>query len=332
MMLRLPSRSPEGEVVGTLLNEPHHLPRVQAALKLDDFSDPVAKTVYRIILELAAANQPINGFAVQERLPATEMTDQMWAWKTDLCSDVLPDAIQSVKEYAAWRRGRQALTELLAQYDRLDPTVIATKLIDAGLEFGKTAEAARQAPTRQSTGIPRLDEILGGGWPTDAIVQIAGHQGAGRTKVLEMLLINGTPHMKHSLMAVTDSSMVNIHERLKRFSMVSLTDTITTLSGLVQRASVRKPADSYHLFGIDSVDGMDLPEPTATEWRRTVRALRAPLFLVTNQLTTQTIALKTNADIVLEVRANSTFVVQRNRFGRKDDTFSFQDIAPKQKP
>ena len=315
-------------MIGILLTEPRHLPLVQATLPPEDFEDPTAQAAYRAILALAQAGQVPDGFAVQSRLPSPSMAEQLWLWKADAIVANLQAAIQDIQERTAWRRCRQELTHLLAQYDHIDPQLLPDKLLAAATLLDRVfSQPDAVSPTRRPTGIPKLDEVLGGGWPSDAIIQLEGHHGSGRSRALEALLSLGTPRDHQSLLALTDTALSSVHARCQQIPQLVLSADVTTLPTLLLHARLRPTTQPFTLVGVDSVNGLAHPAPNAQDWRTTSRRLRAPLFLITNQMAHQSDALTTNADIVLSMRKNETaFQVHRNRFGPTGTLLSWADL------
>jgi hypothetical protein len=331
-MLRLPPRSPEGEVIGILLTEPQRLATVQSVLQPDDFEDPTAKAAYRAIVDLAQTGHTFDIFAVQSRMPSTEAAEQLWLWKTDAFVANLQAALQDIKERTAWRRCREELLHLLSHYDRLDPRLIPDKLFHAARLLDQVFDpSSAEPPTRRSTGIPQLDRLLGGGWPTDAIIQINGDPGSGRTNLLERLLLAGTPSTHHGLFAVNDSSLAGLSDRMKTHPRISIVPSVTSLAGLVLQSRLRPSSHPFVLVGLDSINGLTGPQPTTTDWRRTVRRLGAPLIVVTAIKDTDSSDFTAAADIVFSIskdRTSSRLQLRRNRFGPANIALNLNEIKP----
>lgn len=325
-MLRLPPRSPEGEIIGILLNDPQQLALVQAGLSPEDFDDPVAKTAYLAILELVQQGRTPSAFALQSRMPSREAGEQIWLWQTDAIVANLPAAMQDVKERTAWRHCHRELTQILSQYDRLDPNSIPDKLMAAAALLDRVLQPAHdQTVARQSTGIPKLDDLLGGGWPTDAIVVIGGAHGTGRSTLLETLLQRGTPPDQQSLLVLTDSSVEGVRQRLGASTRIEIVTTLHSLPRIVLQSRLRPVTKPYRCIGIDSIRGLEQPEPTAMHWRLFVRRLRTPLFLVTNLVEKLSPELSANADIVFEMRKDGIYV-HRNRVGSAGLTLTWPHL------
>ena len=58
-----------------------------------------------------------------------------------------------------------------------------------------------------SSGVPGLDDVLGGGWPSNSIYLVAGTPGVGKTTVAIQFLLEGKRRGEHCLYVTLSETM-----------------------------------------------------------------------------------------------------------------------------
>ncbi len=135
--------------------------------------------------------------------------------------------------------------------------------------MSETSEAPRVAIARLSTGVPGLDEVLGGGLPEYAFTLIAGSPGSGKTTLAHQLLFNlASPARRalyFSVMGEPTLKMLRYQQQMAYFdpakvgasiAFVNLSDAVLTgdleevLADIVRRVEESEPGlvvlDSFH--------------------------------------------------------------------------------------
>ena len=129
----------------------------------------------------------------------------------------------------------------------------------------KAARAGASAPARLSMGIPRLDDLMGGGLPAGYSLLVAGPSGSGKSQMAAAFLAAGARAGEKgviaafertqarsqqegfdALIAGGDVSMVDM-----RLLDLSIDETLHTLSELIQQTGATRVV-------IDSVSGFEL--------------------------------------------------------------------------
>ncbi len=135
--------------------------------------------------------------------------------------------------------------------------------------MSETSETARVAIARLPTGVPGLDEVLGGGLPEYAFTLIAGAPGAGKTTLAHQIVFNLASPARRALyvsvMGEPTLKMLRYQQQMAYFDpakvgasidFVNLSDAILTadleqaLADIVRRVEESGPAlvvlDSFH--------------------------------------------------------------------------------------
>jgi circadian clock protein KaiC len=73
-----------------------------------------------------------------------------------------------------------------------------------------TTELSTASPARASTGVPGLDEILGGGLPTNHLYLLDGEPGTGKTTLALQFLLEGARHGERGLYVTLSESSLEL--------------------------------------------------------------------------------------------------------------------------
>ena len=137
-----------------------------------------------------------------------------------------------------------------------------------GVPSGGAASTTRRPPARLSVGVPRLDEMLGGGIPSGYSVLVAGPSGSGKTVLATEFILEGTRHGEPGIIAVfekrpseyaqtntfgldqavADGQVGILHTRPLD---LSIDETLHELTEAIQRLKARRVV-------IDSLSGFEL--------------------------------------------------------------------------
>jgi len=71
-------------------------------------------------------------------------------------------------------------------------------------------EVAEMPSARKGSGVPGLDEMLGGGYLSERIAMISGPSGSGKTLLMLNYLADGARHGEHGLLMTTEQSRVEM--------------------------------------------------------------------------------------------------------------------------
>lgn len=190
----------EESVASCILVEPREtLPLVRQIVSASDFASDPARSVFRAACSLDDEHSPIDPTTIlaqaeKEELPLSSewVKETMQAYLTT--ANVEYNA-QIIRECAVSRKAKdigwaleqgeieaQTAVEQLQDALAARPTILSTPSEDARefYNYLNELEAGKVKPFL-STGLPNLDEILGGGLVAEGLITLAGRPGQGKT-------------------------------------------------------------------------------------------------------------------------------------------------------
>ncbi len=143
--------------------------------------------------------------------------------------------------------------------------VFPRAIVGAGIAAKLTTCKQLDAPERMSTGVPRLDEMLGGGLPRGYSLLVAGPSGSGKTILATQFLAEGVRCGEAGIIAAfekTPSQSLNpqldrmVHEGRvgvidTRSLDLSIDETLYDLTRMIERTQAKRVV-------IDSLSGYEL--------------------------------------------------------------------------
>lgn len=333
-MFTAPAYSPEAVVIGTLLREPTRLSMVLRDLTPDDFTEPSAIAAITIMQALVTEGIPVDFFAVQQRMPQIDMAKQLSHWMADASMTDLASAIRDILRRSGERRCRAGFQQLMLQLDRLPAEDVSARLIQLATELEHQLEPRYPSNlTTVPSGIKKLDDTFGGGWPVDSLIVINGASGIGRSTLLQALLHHSVAqHKKPALLALSDESLTAAQRRGAEQPLVRLVPDVGTTAAILLQSRLGHQGLPFGLIGLDSVHGLDGGSPDARTWRHLMTRLGCPLLVVTLGEKSSWGGLHTAADIIIQVNKHDEhkYHLTRNRYGAPDLKLSLADIPLKQ--
>ncbi|HZC06747.1 MAG TPA: ATPase domain-containing protein [Ktedonobacterales bacterium] len=156
---------------------------------------------------------------------------------------------------------------------------------DAGR--AEIAGVSSQAHVRHATGVPHLDEILGGGIPTNSLALIVGLPGSGKTTIASQIALNAARHGKTALILTALSESTNkLIQHLSSFSFFDasliggpvqflslqgfLSQGLQATSEAIIAEARRVKADVVLLDGFRGIRNIDVEPQPAREFLYTV--------------------------------------------------------------
>jgi replicative DNA helicase len=190
----------EESVAACILVAPDEtLPLIRQIVSASDFASDPARSVFRAACSLMDARSPIDPTTIidqakKEELPLSSewVKETMGAYLTTAnveynATIIRESAVSRKAKDIGWalEQGEiepQTAVEQLQDALSSRPTILSTPSEDAKefYEYLQELEAGKVRPFL-STGLPNLDEILGGGLVSEGLITIAGRPGQGKT-------------------------------------------------------------------------------------------------------------------------------------------------------
>lgn len=190
----------EESVAACILCAPDEtLPLVRQIVSVSDFALEPARSVFRAACSLADERNPIDPITILDKAKKDDLPlSKEWVKETMqayLTTANVEYNAKIVKESSLNRKAKdigwaleqgeieaQAAVEQLQDAMSSRPTVLSTPSEDAA-EFYSYLNDLEEGKVRPflSTGMPNLDEILGGGFVSEGLITIAGRPGQGKT-------------------------------------------------------------------------------------------------------------------------------------------------------
>jgi len=207
-------------------------------------------------------------------------------------------------------------------------------------------------PEWLSTGLPRLDQVLGGGFVPHTLTLFAGHAGAGKSSLMTRISGQVIAANKKVLYISAEESAEQFKLRAMRFKLPASTDNLlittdATLTQVEKHALAIKP----DLLIIDSIQSLRESSEKLKEIRleniRSSRVLMAAVMALKAQLSTAIIlighetknreisgaySVQHLVDVVLKLDRNEStgqrvLTVKKNRFADISIKYAFS-ITP----
>ena len=199
----------EESVAACILCAPtESLPLVRQVVQASDFAIEPAQSVYRAACMLSDEKEPIDPATILNKAKEENLTlSDDWIRQTMqlyLTTANVEFNAKIVRESAVIRKAREigwALREdEIRPQDAIEqlqnalssrPTILTTPVEDARefYQYISDMEAGKVRPFL-STGLPNLDDILGGGLISEGLITVAGRPGQGKTVVALVIAEN----------------------------------------------------------------------------------------------------------------------------------------------
>lgn len=233
----------EESVAACLLVEPNKtLPLIRPIVQAGDFATETAQSVFRAACILADKKEPIDPITILNQAQESNLPlSEKWVRETMRLYLTTANAeynARIIKDAALNRRAQdigfmlqqgeirpQEAVEQLQEAMASKPTILSTPAEDANDFYTYVSEAASgQAKPFLPTGLPNLDEILGGGFISEGLITIAGRPGQGKTVVALVIAENVAAAGGRVLYESLEMSKVQLWaRRVARKSGVSVT-------------------------------------------------------------------------------------------------------------